>query len=142
MPVLNVNELSIEEKPLHVPSLDELVTVLTKGLKHNFGDVSVSVERAPDLTQAPFNLAGAGLSGSATLLEVGGPSFLYPLVDRTKLYELISIAQKTLPNSTEILAIGAGAGPFPVVNGNSEVMEFPLINTLLAFLVCLQVFRL
>lgn len=121
MPVLNVNELSMEEKPLHVPSLDELATVLTKGLKHNFGEVSVSVERSPDLTQAPFHLAGEGLSGSATLLDVGGPSYLYPLVDRSKLYELVSIARKTLPNAEEILTIGAGAGPFPVVNSNSEV---------------------
>lgn len=54
------------------------------------------------------------------MIEIGGPPYLLPLVDRTKVYDLKEICQKIAPNSTNILAIGAGAGPHPIVNTNCE----------------------
>lgn len=61
-----------------------------------------------------------GLSGSATLCEIGGPPYLLPLVDRTKLYDLRDISRKLL-KSGEIFSIGAGAGYHPFLNENCEV---------------------
>lgn len=169
MTALNVNDLVVEEKALHVPSLDELVngklnsvclgdisifcwlaliycvrstciqtaprqwscflcftifeflSVLSGSLKTNFDDVDVTIVDCPDLTQAPFHLAGSGLGGSSALLEIGGPPFLLPLVDRSKIYELVSICQKILPNASDILTVGAGAGPHPLIGCNCEV---------------------
>jgi len=120
MSALNVNDLPFEEKPLHVPSLSELVEVLQNGLKSSFAEVSVTEVDCPDLTQEPFHLAGLGISGKPLLLELGGPPYLLPLVDRSKVYNLKEIVQKILPETKEILAVGAGAGPFPLINSNCE----------------------
>lgn len=46
---------------------------------------------------------------------------MLPLVDRSKLYDLVSICQKLLPNAEEVLTVGAGAGPYPLINSNCEV---------------------
>lgn len=75
----------------------------------------------PDLTAAPFHLASNGLCGSPTIIDVGGPPFLLPLVDRTKIYDLKSLARKILPNAKSIYLCGAGAGPHPLINSNCEV---------------------
>lgn len=61
-----------------------------------------------------------GLGGSPLLLEIGGPPFLLPLVQSSKVYNVKEIAQKALPGKGKILAIGAGAGPFPLANTNCE----------------------
>jgi len=120
MTALNVNDLLFEEKLLHIPPLEELVDVLSNGLKSNFDEVTVAVVDAPNLTEAPYHLAGQGLCGSPTILEVGGPPYLLPLVDRSKLYDLVPLCQKILPNAHEILTVGAGAGPHPLINSNCE----------------------
>ncbi|XP_055624610.1 ester hydrolase C11orf54 homolog [Toxorhynchites rutilus septentrionalis] len=115
--------LPFEEKPLYKPSLEEIRDVIATGLASNFANVNVEVVDCPNLTQAPFHLAGEGLSGSCALLELGGPPFLFPRVDYTKLYDLVSILRKTLNDSKkQILAVGAGAGPYPYVNSNCEGM--------------------
>lgn len=75
----------------------------------------------PDLTAAPYHLAANGLSGSQTIIEIGGPPFLLPLVDRTKIYDLVGISQKILPNANSLYICGAGAGPHPLINSNCEV---------------------
>lgn len=75
----------------------------------------------PDLTSAPYHLAANGLSGSQTLIEIGGPPFLLPLVDRTKIYDLVEISRKVLPNANNLYICGAGAGPHPLINSNCEV---------------------
>lgn len=95
---------------------------LTTGLKRNFADVSVDEVECPDLTAAPFHLASSGLSGSNTIVEVGGPPFLLPLVDRTKIYDFVNIARKVLPNAQSVFMCGAGAGPHPLISSNCEVI--------------------
>lgn len=97
----------------------------------------------PDLQSAPFHLAckgnaksflqktitstllyftiNIGLNGSPTIVEIGGPPFLLPVVDRTKLYDLREISKKVLTSSKEIFSIGAGAGYHPFLNQNCEV---------------------
>lgn len=68
------------------------------------------------------------MNGSPTLLEIGGPSFLLPLVDRTKVYELVNIIKKVLPNAKSRYVCGAGAGPHPAFNTNCEGMINLKIN--------------
>lgn len=81
--------------------------------------MSVDVVECPNLKNEPFYLAAEGLCGNAALLEVGGPPYLLPLVDRTKLYDTKTMCQQALP-VPEMLVIGAGAGPFPFLGTNVE----------------------
>ncbi|XP_052871915.1 ester hydrolase C11orf54 homolog [Anopheles cruzii] len=121
MASLDTSTLLFEEKPLHTPSLGEVRDVLAAGLKSNFATVNVEVVECPDLTKAPFHLAGEGLNGSATLVELGGVPYLLPLVDRTRLYDVIAVSQRALHDTGKaFVAYGAGAGPFPLVNSNCE----------------------
>lgn len=121
MSALDVNDISYEEKKLFVPSLDEVKTVLQGTLLNNFVDVSVEVVDCPDLSKSPYDLVDNGLGGSPALLEVGGPPFLLPLVQRNKIYDLKSLIRKCYPETkSSILAIGAGAGPFPIRGTNCE----------------------
>ena len=46
--------MACAEYSFHVPSLEELVGVLQKGLTDNFAEVQVSVVDCPDLTKEPF----------------------------------------------------------------------------------------
>ncbi|KAF6026056.1 hypothetical protein EB796_015634 [Bugula neritina] len=101
------------------PEIDHVSTVLQEGLAKHFASVQVSVVDCPDLTEKPFNLALPGLCGDQKVVDVGGPAFLIPLVDRTKLFNISNIANEV--NTTSGLVIGAGAGPWPVVGTNSEM---------------------
>lgn len=102
----------------------QLFAALSTGLIDNFAEVLVEVVDCPDLTAAPFHLASNGLCGTPTIIDCGGPPYLLPLVDRTKIYDLKSLARKILPNATQIYLCGAGAGPHPLINSNCEVNNF------------------
>jgi len=117
---LNTDSLPIDAKLLHTPSLEEISTTLSEGLKSNFREVTVEVIDCPDLRNEPYHLASKGLNGSPVLIEIGGPPFLLPLVDRTKLYDLKEISKKVLSSSSEIFSIGAGAGYHPFLSQNCE----------------------
>ncbi|XP_053677678.1 ester hydrolase C11orf54 homolog [Anopheles nili] len=120
---LDTGSLLFEEKPLHTPSLAEVRQVLADGLKSCFSTVDVEVVDCPDLSKAPFHLAGTGLNGSPVLVEIGGPPYLLPTVDNTKLYDVVGVAQRALQDDQKpFIVIGAGAGPFPLVNSNCEGM--------------------
>uniref|UniRef100_A0A8C9CJR7 DUF1907 domain-containing protein n=1 Tax=Phocoena sinus TaxID=42100 RepID=A0A8C9CJR7_PHOSS len=54
--------MSCAEYSFHVPSLEELVGVLRKGLTDNFADVQVSVVDCPNLTKEPFTFPIKGMS--------------------------------------------------------------------------------
>lgn len=60
-----------------------------------------------------------GLGGKSKLVEVGGPAYLLPLVNRTKLYDITDVAKAAQINPAFI--IGAGAGPFDHEKTNCEV---------------------
>lgn len=123
MASIDTTILAFEEKPLHTPSLDEVRNVLAAKLTSNFEHVNVDVVDCPNLMEEPFHLAGRGLNGSPTLVEIGGAPYLLPNVDYTKLYDLVSISQRALSDTKkEFLAIGAGAGPYPLINSNCEGM--------------------
>ncbi|XP_017771768.1 PREDICTED: ester hydrolase C11orf54 homolog [Nicrophorus vespilloides] len=108
----------VVKKPFHVPELRAVADVLNNGLKAHFSEVLVEVVDCPDLTQAPFHLANKGLNGNPNLLDIGGPSFLIPLVDRTKVYDLKDMAE--ISGNKPAFLIGAGAGPFNHLKTNCE----------------------
>ncbi|XP_076657027.1 ester hydrolase C11orf54 homolog isoform X2 [Halictus rubicundus] len=118
---LDVNGLNIVKRELLVPSLDEIKDVITEGLTKNFSEVQVEVVDCPDLTQEPFMLAAPGLGGNTTVLEIGGPPFLLPLVQRDKVYDVQKLV-KHLQCCKNPFVIGAGAGPWPHINCNCELM--------------------
>ncbi|KAJ9584126.1 hypothetical protein L9F63_021535 [Diploptera punctata] len=111
---------SVAHKPLFVPSLDDVVKVLNNGLKSNFATVEVSVVDCPDLTKEPFTLACKGLGGKPRLIEVGGPPYLLPLVQKDKVYDMKDLGK--LANVDPAFLIGAGAGPWPYAGVNCEMM--------------------
>lgn len=71
--------------------LNENILVLENGLKTNFAEASVQIVDCPDLSQCPFHLAAPGLGGDGTIVEFGGPPYLLPLVDKSKVYDLVPL---------------------------------------------------
>ncbi|XP_061711736.1 ester hydrolase C11orf54 homolog isoform X2 [Cydia pomonella] len=111
-------KVPILEKALHKPPLEEIVDVLSRALKSNFESVAVSAEVSPDLTQEPYGLTSPGLCGNEKLIELGGPPYLVPLVQRDKVYDLAELT-KQQRRDPAFLA-GAGAGPWPYIGVNCE----------------------
>ncbi|XP_018007952.1 ester hydrolase C11orf54 homolog [Hyalella azteca] len=110
----------VESVRLFTSPLEDICSILRKGLEKNFKEVSVSVEECPDLTKAPFNLPAAGLAGSTRIADVGGPPYLVPFADLSKNYDFNELAKLIdLPDS---FIVGAGGGPHEIVGMNSEMM--------------------
>lgn len=117
-----MSEIPVQKVNLQPPPLQELGHVIQSGLGKNFESTSVSVETCPDLRQAPYNLAFAGLSGSTCVADVGGQPNLAPTPEFSKKYDLLNIARlMEMPQERGAL-LGAAAGPFHVVGMNSELM--------------------
>lgn len=114
--------ISVQKVDLRPPPLHELCSVISSGLRENFGSISGSVEECPDLRQAPYNCAFAGLNGSPRIADVGGQPNLAPTPDFTKKYNLLDIATLMEMPQEQGAMLGAAAGPFHVVGMNSELM--------------------
>ncbi|XP_027435626.1 ester hydrolase C11orf54 homolog isoform X2 [Zalophus californianus] len=85
------------EYSFHVPSLEELVGVLQKGLKDNFADVQVSLVDCPDLTKEPFTFPVKGICGKTRIAEVGGVPYLLPFVKKEKFMPVIQTESEHKP---------------------------------------------
>ncbi|RVE41297.1 hypothetical protein evm_014052 [Chilo suppressalis] len=92
--------------------------MLSRGLPSTFESVEASVVECPDLTQPEYDLTSPGLCGDPKLVEIGGPPYLLPLVQRDKLYELRALLQHQRRDPA--LLAGAGAGPWPHTGVNCE----------------------
>ena len=121
--------LAVSEGRVVSLSTEGVVTVvgLEAGLLANFSTASVEVVDCPDLTHQPWSLASQGLCGSPRLLDIGGVPFLMPLVMRDKLYDMKDYPRLT--GSPQGLVIGAGAGPWPFLNRNAEMMPNMFVNS-------------
>jgi Domain of Unknown Function (DUF1907) len=117
-----MKNLTVEKFLLDPPPLQKLATCISEGLCSNFKHVSVSVTECPDLRQAPYNLAGAGLGGSPRVADIGGQAHLAPIPQLDKIYSLLDITRSMEMNEESGFIIGAGAGPFRIVGVNSELM--------------------
>lgn len=86
----------------------------------------MSVSECPDLSQPPYNLATDGIGGNGgTLLDIGGPPYLIPLVNREKVYDLAKIIPKYVGSEgypDGYYACGAAAGPWPSQGSNCEMV--------------------
>uniref|UniRef100_A0A224XTZ3 DUF1907 domain-containing protein n=1 Tax=Panstrongylus lignarius TaxID=156445 RepID=A0A224XTZ3_9HEMI len=111
---------------LDCPELENVAIALQKGLPQYFAETEVAVVDCPDLREEPFNLAAKGLGGNTAVIDVGGPAFLLPLHDETKIYHMKDIANTVGMKSCFI--VGAGAGPWPYIGKNCEMMANVLIN--------------
>jgi len=110
----------VRSAKLHVPSLDELVPLLNDALSKNFAEVEVKVLDCPDLTKAPWHLAGKGLCGSCRLLDIGGEFNLFYAKNHTALYNFDECAR--LAGVPKAFMIGPGAGSRPIIGKNCELM--------------------
>lgn len=115
-----IASLRIDRAALKCPPLEEVASVLSKGLQNGFSQVSVEVVDCPDLSQQPFTLAKQGLGGNTALIESGGVPYLLPLVQRDKMYDMKEFGK--LAGLDSCLIIGAGAGPWPFIGVNCELM--------------------
>ncbi|EXJ61242.1 uncharacterized protein A1O5_12034 [Cladophialophora psammophila CBS 110553] len=107
---------------LSPPSPSALAEAIASGLSSNFAYSSCTLAIPPDLTAAPYHLAGPGLTGSPRVVDVGGPPNLSPTPDLTRKYDLASIARQVDMSPSTGFMLGAGAGPFYVLGQNSELM--------------------
>lgn len=71
--------------------------------------MSVEVVDSPDLTEEPFYLASSGIGGDPLIIEYGNDNYLLPLVDKSKVYDLIpTIRQISSYKEKDFFACGAG----------------------------------
>ncbi|KIX92085.1 uncharacterized protein Z520_12169 [Fonsecaea multimorphosa CBS 102226] len=116
------NPWQVKKVALSPPSLASLAEAIASGLSSNFAVSSCSMATPPDLTAAPYHLAGPGLGGSTRIVDVGGPPNLAPSPNLTKKYDLAAIARQVDMSPSTGFLLGAGAGPFYVLGQNSELM--------------------
>jgi len=110
-----------------VPPLHELVSVLTDALHRNFEQVAVSVVQCPDLSTAPWSLAGRGLCGSPKLLDIGGELNLFYPNNRAAQFDFVECAKKVeLPDA---FMVGPGAGARSIVGTNCELIANVNVGT-------------
>ncbi|GMT09057.1 hypothetical protein PFISCL1PPCAC_354, partial [Pristionchus fissidentatus] len=104
----------------HVPSLENLADAFRTALPSNFDTVSVDIVDCPDLSSAPFNLTSPGFGKNLVIAEVGGPGNLFPEIHKQKAFDITTIC-KTCEHP-EAFAFGPGAGPWPIVGVNCEMV--------------------
>jgi hypothetical protein len=115
-----MSQLPVLTAPLHVPTLEELASLLKDILSKNFAEVEVKVIECPDLTKPPFNLAAPGLCGNCRLLDVGGEPNLFYTKNNYNAFNFEDVASAAeLPKA---FIIGPGAGSPKVVGKNSELI--------------------
>ncbi|CAB3397608.1 unnamed protein product [Caenorhabditis bovis] len=102
------------------PSLDELKNVFQNALLKNFENVSVDVVACPDLSKSPFNQQSSGFGKNLRIAEVGGPGNLFPEFHPDHQFDIREIAK--VCDSPSASVIGPGAGPWPIVGVNNEMV--------------------
>jgi hypothetical protein len=70
-----MEESKIRYFDTHTPALTELCQVLNDGLKSYFEEVHVELVDCPDFTQKPSKIPVLGLTGKATIADVGGGEY-------------------------------------------------------------------
>jgi len=106
---------------LHVPPLLEIASLFKDALLLNFSEVEVEVvSESPDLTQAPWNLAGKGLTGNCRLLDIGGELNLFHAKNHAAVYDFVECAK--VAENPGAFMIGPGAASRSVIGKNCELM--------------------
>lgn len=111
--------MDVQHYPLEPPSLDELVSVIKPALESNYNTSSISTAQCPDLRKPPFHLAAAGLGGNELIMDIGGQPNLFPEPRLERQFDMAKCANSA--GLTKGMCIGAGAGPWHVLDINSEL---------------------
>jgi hypothetical protein len=114
--------MQTQKVPLSPPTLEEIAAALQPPFTANYSHATVDVVPCPDLREAPFHLATAGLSGAAKIADVGGQLNLFPAPRRACKWHLLDIARAMEMDPQRGSLLGAGAGPFHVVGRNCELV--------------------
>lgn len=114
--------MQTQKVPLSPPTLKEIAAALQSPLAANYTHATVDVVPCPDLRNAPFHLATAGLSGAEKISDVGGQPNLFPTPRLTCKWSLLDIARAMEMDPQRGGLLGAGAGPFHVVGQNCELV--------------------
>ncbi|CCD61431.1 DUF1907 domain-containing protein [Caenorhabditis elegans] len=104
----------------HVPSLEELKMVFQTSLLSNFENVEVNIVDCPDLSKPPFNQKSSGFGHNLRIAEVGGPGNLYPGFHIDHQFDIPKIGK--VCEHPEAAVFGPGAGPWPIVGQNCEMV--------------------
>lgn len=104
----------------HVPSLEELKEVFQSSLTSNFKNVEVDIQDCPDLSKPPFNQTSSGFGHNLRIAEVGGPGNLFPGFHTDHQFDIPTIGK--VCEHPEAAVFGPGAGPWPVVGKNCEMV--------------------
>jgi hypothetical protein len=74
---------------LHIRLHHSYLSVVGEGLSKHFTEVTATVVDSPDFREPPFHLASEGICGSPRLADVGGPPYLVPVVQRSKVILIV-----------------------------------------------------
>lgn len=111
--------MDVKRYPLDPPSLDELASVIESALQSNYKSSSINTVTCPDLRNAPYHLAAAGLGGNELIMDIGGQPNLFPEPRLERQFDMAKCAHSA--GLTKGMCIGAGAGPWQVLDINSEL---------------------
>ncbi|VDD74558.1 unnamed protein product [Mesocestoides corti] len=75
-----------------------------------FRHLTTKVVECPNLGAKPFYLGRAGISGDATLANVGSYDYLIPCADHGKMYNFVDVARYS--GISFGMVLGGGIGPF------------------------------
>ncbi|GMR58585.1 hypothetical protein PMAYCL1PPCAC_28780 [Pristionchus mayeri] len=103
-----------------VPSLEALADAFRSNLPGNFETVDVDIVECPDLSSPPFLLSSPGFGKNLVIAEVGGPGNLFPTIHREKAFDVTKICSTC--EQPQAFAFGPGAGPWPLVGVNCEMV--------------------
>uniref|UniRef100_A0A1I7XMR5 DUF1907 domain-containing protein n=1 Tax=Heterorhabditis bacteriophora TaxID=37862 RepID=A0A1I7XMR5_HETBA len=72
------------------------------------------------LSKAPFNMTSRGFGNGLRIAEIGGPSNLFPKLHKEKAFDLNEVCATC--DAPHAAVFGPGAGPWPVVGVNCEMV--------------------
>ncbi|XP_071632159.1 ester hydrolase C11orf54 homolog [Temnothorax longispinosus] len=102
------------------PTLPEVATILQDGMESVFRELTVDIATCPCLTEEPFNLAGIGLNGNPSIIQVGDYTNLIPnpLYDSAKW----NIEDMLLSTGYDSFIIGSGYAAYPYLPYNGHLI--------------------
>ncbi|XP_071578045.1 ester hydrolase C11orf54 homolog [Temnothorax nylanderi] len=110
--------IPLETIDLPFTTLSEIATILQNGMSLAFREVNVDISACPCLAREPFNLAGTGLNGNPSIIQVGDyASFIpTPRIDIAK-WNIKEMLSSTCYDSF-IIGSGYAAQPYMPYNGH------------------------
>lgn len=123
------DDLPMERQPMAEVPLAELAELLRVELAKVFEQVQVEVADCPDLRQAPFHLASAGLgAGRCQALDVGGVPYLVPVPKLHRPdYSIRQLAEQ-VGFDRQAAVFGPASGPFREVGTCCELIANLLVD--------------